>query len=248
MRKIILTTALIGGALFASPTVSEAAFGNEGTLTRGDVSASVNALQLELKKQGHFQGSTGSTFGPRTLSAVKSFQLEHNISSPTGKFYGVAGPQTMRTLHGTNDSSSVSNSPTLPTNTSSNEKVAGVSQTNSASSLIDTARTFEGTPYVWGGTSPRGFDCSGFLQYVHGQNGVSIPRTVASIYSASTKISSPERGALVFFETYQPGASHAGIYLGNGDFIHAGSSTGVTVSNMDSPYWSQRYIGAGRMN
>lgn len=119
-----------------------------------------------------------------------------------------------------------------------------VNTANLADKMIATAKQYMGTPYVWGGTSPSGFDCSGFLHYVFLQNGVTIPRTVATIYEKGTHVESPSRGDLVFFETYKEGPSHAGIYLGNGQFIHASSSKGVTISSMDNPYWSPRYLGA----
>ncbi|RWZ51312.1 LysM peptidoglycan-binding domain-containing protein [Halobacillus fulvus] len=117
--------------------------------------------------------------------------------------------------------------------------------------LINEAKQHIGTPYRWAGSSPSGFDCSGFLQYVYGKQGVSIPRTVATIYafsgSESVRDSDRQIGDLVFFETYQPGASHAGIYLGNGQFIHTGTTNGVEISSMNSNYWSPRYIGTKRI-
>ncbi|WP_232718645.1 NlpC/P60 family protein [Bacillus sp. FJAT-45037] len=111
--------------------------------------------------------------------------------------------------------------------------------------IIRDAHSHIGTPYVFGGRSTRGFDCSGFLSYVFEQNGVSIPRTTAQIYAAGEPVSrnNLQKGDLVFFTTYQPGASHAGIYLGNNQFIHASSSRGITVSSLNESYWSQRYIG-----
>jgi peptidoglycan DL-endopeptidase LytE len=109
--------------------------------------------------------------------------------------------------------------------------------------LIAEAKKHIGVPYVWGGNTPSGFDCSGFLKYVYNTQGVTIPRTVETIWNAAKPISSLEKGDLVFFTTYAPGASHAGIYLGDNKFIQAGSSTGVTISDMNNSYWKARYIG-----
>ncbi len=115
------------------------------------------------------------------------------------------------------------------------------------SAIVEAARTQMGTPYVWGGTSPNGFDCSGFIQYVFQEEGITIPRTVSEIYNFSKPIAEPSVGDLVFFETYKPGPSHMGIYVGNGSFIHAGESKGVEVSEMSNSYWQERYIGATRV-
>ncbi|KGP74233.1 C40 family peptidase [Pontibacillus yanchengensis] len=110
--------------------------------------------------------------------------------------------------------------------------------------LVATAKQYIGVPYQWGGESPDGFDCSGFLQFVFQKQGISIPRTISTIYPAGTEIHTPQRGDLVFFETYKEGPSHAGIYLGDDRFIHASSSQGVTISSMNNVYWEPRYIGA----
>lgn len=122
-------------------------------------------------------------------------------------------------------------------------KVAAQS-TSKVNELISEAKKYIGAPYKWAGSSPSGFDCSGFLNYVYRNAGISIPRTVASIWSATKPVSSPRAGDLVFFETYKEGPSHAGIYLGNNKFIHAGSSRGVEISDMSNSYWKPRYLGA----
>ncbi|GEL07709.1 C40 family peptidase [Salisediminibacterium halotolerans] len=127
----------------------------------------------------------------------------------------------------------------------SNDSAESTSSTGSSNgtveSYIDTAKSQMGAPYQWGGTTPAGFDCSGFVNYAI--DGEGLPRTVSQMYNSLTPVSSPDRGDIVFFDT-SGGPSHAGIYLGGGEFIHAGASTGVTVSNMNSGYWSNAYLGA----
>lgn len=114
---------------------------------------------------------------------------------------------------------------------------------------VSTAYNYLGTPYVWGGTSPNGFDCSGFTQYVFKQLGVSLNRTAASQLKNGTKVTSLQTGDLVFFaNTYSTSAaaSHVGIYIGNNQFIHAANG-GVKITSMDQEYYAARYIGARRV-
>lgn len=113
--------------------------------------------------------------------------------------------------------------------------------------LISEAKKYLGVPYVWAGTTPSGFDCSGFLDYVYNTQNIALPRTVESIWSATKPAATPQKGDLVFFETYTNGPSHAGIYLGNNQFIHASSSQGVTISDMNNVYWKPRYLGVKRV-
>jgi cell wall-associated NlpC family hydrolase len=115
-----------------------------------------------------------------------------------------------------------------------------------ARTLTRDALRFLGTPYVFGGTSTSGFDCSGYVQHVFAMLGMSLPRTADAQYYAGHKIKGKMKaGDLVFFQTYAPGPSHVGIYLGNGRFVHA-SSHGVMVSSLSDEYWSSRYLGAKR--
>lgn len=93
-----------------------------------------------------------------------------------------------------------------------------------------------------------GFDCSGFIQYIFRQNGVSVPRTASEQWNKGTSVSSPSVGDVVFFETYKAGPSHNGIYIGDNKFIHAGSSRGVEVADMNNSYWKPRYLGAKRLH
>jgi peptidoglycan DL-endopeptidase LytE len=123
----------------------------------------------------------------------------------------------------------------------SGTKVAPV--ISKAQMVIDEAKKYIGTPYLWGGNTPAGFDCSGFTSYVFSKVGVTIPRTAATQFSSLKAIATPNPGDLVFYETYAPGPSHVGIYLGNNKFIQAGSSD-VTISDMTSTYWKPKYLGA----
>ena len=115
--------------------------------------------------------------------------------------------------------------------------------TPASGDLISTAKSVVGVPYVWGGSSPSGFDCSGFIYWAFKQSGQSINRlSTDGYYNRSYIVNSPQVGDLVFFEgTYRSGISHMGIYLGNNEFIHAGSSTGVTIANLNNSYWSKHF-------
>ena len=122
-------------------------------------------------------------------------------------------------------------------------------QAASVSDLTATASKYIGVPYVYGGTTARGLDCSGFTQLVFKQLGYSINRTAAAQYKQGTTVSKAnlQAGDLVFFNTLGGGVSHVGISLGGSKFIHAGSSTGVTTADIDSSYWAKKYVGAKRI-
>jgi peptidoglycan DL-endopeptidase CwlO len=120
--------------------------------------------------------------------------------------------------------------------------------TRLAQQLTNSALRFIGVPYVFGGTSTSGFDCSGYVQHVFAMLGISLPRTADAQYDAGHRIVGRMKpGDLVFFQTYEPGPSHVGIYLGNNKFVSASSSHGVTVSSLSDPYWHAHYIGAKRL-
>ncbi len=117
-----------------------------------------------------------------------------------------------------------------------------------ASNLTRNAMRFLGVPYAFGGTSAYGFDCSGYVQHVFSMMGVSLPRAADSQYYAGKSFAGqPQVGDLVFFHTYAPGVSHVGIALGDGRFVHASSSHGVTISSLHDSYWGPRYVGAKRV-
>ncbi len=122
-----------------------------------------------------------------------------------------------------------------------------------AGSVVEFAMQFVGSRYVWGGASPKGFDCSGFTQYVYKQYGLNLPHSSAGQYSTAygTTISNPDdlrSGDIVFFvNTYKRGISHVGIYVGGGNVVQALSpKQGVGVANLNGGYWAQHYYGGIR--
>jgi murein DD-endopeptidase len=110
---------------------------------------------------------------------------------------------------------------------------------------ISVAERNLGVPYVWGGMSPRGFDCSGLVKYSYSAAGKYLPRTAGDMFYVGYRTHSLTRGDLVFFATSRAEKpTHVGIYIGNNDFINAASSKGVSIASLSNPYWGPRYVGA----
>jgi cell wall-associated NlpC family hydrolase len=119
--------------------------------------------------------------------------------------------------------------------------------------VVATALSFRGTPYRDGGSDPKGFDCSGFTQYVFARNGVALPRDVRSQFQQGQSIKPGKlaAGDLLFFRTggvSSRGATHVAIAIDDDQFVHAPSSTGVVrVERLSAKYWKTRYLGARRV-
>lgn len=116
--------------------------------------------------------------------------------------------------------------------------------------IVSEALALQGVPYRNGGSDPSGFDCSGFVWYVFGRQGVRVPRTVAAQFGAGQPVEADELepGDLVFFETGQSPASHVGVAIDAERFVHAPSSRGeVRIERLSAPYWSRRFAGARRL-
>ncbi len=126
-----------------------------------------------------------------------------------------------------------------------------IAAASSSSTMISIAQGYIGSPYVYGGTSAAGFDCSGFTQRVFSDGGSSLPRTTGGQFNVGASVSKDnlQPGDLVFFNTNGKNVSHVGIYIGSTNFIHASTSKGVMISSIYDPhYWGSRYIGARRPN
>lgn len=118
----------------------------------------------------------------------------------------------------------------------------------SSKSVVTVAKKYIGTPYKYGGMSPKGFDCSGFVGYSYKKTGKPLPRTAGDMYKKGKKVTKKnlKKGDLIFFSTYKKGASHVGIYVGDNKFIHS-SSKGVKIDQLSNTYWKSKYYGAKRL-
>jgi cell wall-associated NlpC family hydrolase len=118
--------------------------------------------------------------------------------------------------------------------------------------VVHVAQKYKGAKYVWGGSSPKGFDCSGFTWYVYKKAaGMDITHGVEERWQLGHSVGRGEwqPGDIVFFEnTFERGLSHVGIFSSGDEFIHAeNEQTGVVISSLDSGYYSQHYAGARRL-
>jgi cell wall-associated NlpC family hydrolase len=128
--------------------------------------------------------------------------------------------------------------------------VAAAAPSDEGAAVAELAEQYVGSRYRWGGTSPAGFDCTGFVLFIYSQVGIDLPHNEAGQLASGERVDADalEPGdVLVFANTYRRGLSHVGIYLGEGRFVHAvDEAHGVTVSNLWDGYWSPRLVGASR--
>lgn len=138
---------------------------------------------------------------------------------------------------------------TYPTSSEGEAKQLSESGQAVYGSLVDIAKLLEGVPYLYAGNTIAGFDCSGFIHFVHMQAGLNMTRQSSeSYFTQSATVANPVVGDLVFFEnTYKEGISHMGIYLGDDQFIHAGSK-GVEIASLQSVYWKDHFVSFKRFH
>lgn len=117
--------------------------------------------------------------------------------------------------------------------------------------LLDDAMNFLHVPYLWGGATPQGFDCSGFIYYMFQKHGIPAVRTTSKeLYATGVSVSQAnlQPGDLMFFAITSPGViDHVGFYLGNGQFLSATRSAGIYPQSLTSSYWGPKYMGAKRV-
>ena len=223
---------LTAGTAFASPTLQAGSHGHD-----------VLVLQQALQNAGYHIKNPDGIFGKDTERAVAEFQRDNKI-----KMTGIVNNATWRALKKAPEKRPWGIDVPPPPEKELPLVPDGkqILPADKVSDIIKTAKAYMGTPYVFGGTTPKGFDCSGYLQYVFQKHGIAIPRTADEQYKLGRRTKSTKElvpGDLVFFETYEQGASHCGIYLGKGKFIHASTSKGIRIDELSNSYWNPRFLG-----
>ena len=216
------------GCLLAAAAIffGSAALGEAAGFHLGDTGREVVEIQQALVSRG-YDVTVDGDYGPATKAAVAEFQNDNHLT--VDGEVGSASYQAL--LHRS-----------LPAGTHKSY-LAG------QNGIVNLARQFLGVPYVWGGSSPNGFDCSGFVQYVYAQQGISLPRTADIQATAGYPVDKADLqpGDLVFFAGDYVNISHVGIYVGDGKMIHASTSYGIAYDSLSRDYRVAHYAGACRV-
>ncbi|EJR00625.1 C40 family peptidase [Bacillus mycoides] len=196
----------------------------------------INASALNVR--------SGEGTNYRIIGALPHGQKVQVISENSGwskiNYNGQTGYIGTRFLSKTPVGGAVDNKPNENQNNNNNTS----NNSGDSSSILAYAKSMQGVPYVWGGSSANGVDCSGYIYHVFKKFGHNISRqSVAGYWSSLPQTSSPQPGDLIYFkDTYKAGPSHMGIYLGGGSFIQAGDK-GVAIASLSNSYWSKHFLG-----
>lgn len=193
--------------------------------TLGDSGWKVKVAQINLKKLGYAPGTPDGKFTSGLEKTLRQFQKDYRLRQS-----GKLDNETYQRLTWEAFAKE------------GNKKVK-------SGSILKTASRYQGVKYVFGGTTPKGFDCSGYVQYVFDKNGIKLTRLADTqvLEGVFVTMRQLKPGDLVFFTTYAPGASHVGIYAGGNKFWNATSSRGVRLCDLREDYWRSRYYGARRV-
>ena len=261
MYRPLLTSAFAFALLFGGAAAAEA---RTHVVAQGETIASIaqaeNVSPSDIARLNDLQGTT---LAPGQVLALdqQSAESANAVTDPAAIRAKIAAVEAAMqptagadvAMWGGGDATDAS---AAPSNVSAQERPSInrlakriISRTSEiAVNLTHSAMRFIGVPYSFGGTTSSGFDCSGFVQHVFGMLGIRLPRTADAQYAAAHGVSGHMLpGDLVFFQTYELGPSHVGIYVGDGEFIHASASHGVMVSRLSDAYWATRYLGAKRV-
>ena len=240
---------IVGGDTWAALYASNAPAAPSSKLKPGDKNDSVKAMQTRLIQLGYLTGSADGDFGDNTRAAVRAFQTAAKLTAD-----GIAGPQTLSALYAS--SAPAAGATTAPSNpgatTAPSNPSGGVKDTDyeTGEKIVALAKQYLGCKYVYARENPPYFDCSGLTQYVYKQFGYNLKRTAYlqgydDTWPKIKSISDLQVGDLIYFNTNETDADlsdHAGIYIGDGNFIHASSSAGkVVISSLNSGYYREHF-------
>lgn len=204
----------------------------------GDLQPATVSTQVVTVQPGQSLWSISQAHGVSLSQLEQWNHLTNNSILHVGEKIQLNGPSSS---YATDNLSARSGGP-MSTNLS--EAVLG-------EEIAQYARQYVGYPYVYGGMSPSGFDCSGFVKFVYAHFGIYVDRTSYGQFAEGVHISESDLqpGDLVFFDTDGHGPSHVGIYLGDGEFISAQTpASGVQIASLyNEYYWAPHYIGATRI-
>jgi len=221
------------------------------------VSAAEYPTGLEPVLLKNSSGFTAQTVRNKLIASASVVSVKQEKSSPSiqvvaavaeSEVTAEVNTQTKTETEAVVKPTETAKSSQKPAQVASTSTTSQVSRGGNSSEIVKNAQSLQGVPYVFGGTSRNGFDCSGFTQYVFKGSGINLPRTSYSQFDAGTAVKKDQLqpGDLVFFSTYSKGASHVGIYIGGGSFVHA-SNSGVKTTSLSDSYYSARYVGARRV-
>ncbi|WP_088227634.1 C40 family peptidase [Desulfosporosinus sp. FKB] len=240
LSGVILSGMLLVGNVLV-PSTSQTLGFNSFMNSSASTSSSTSVIVPQFIHQQLSSQKTDPIFTtiPTVMAAIPK---ENQVQTKTTQTAEISPPESTSSVHMIQVAQAASN------NTMNDE--ANVSRGSSNhSDIIDHAVSLVGKPYVFGGTSLKGFDCSGFTQYVFAGSGITLPRTSYAQYASGGSVSKSnlQPGDLVFFSTYSKGASHVGIYIGGGKFVHADNpKKGVTITSLSDSFYVKNYLGARR--
>lgn len=216
--------------------------GDKLKVSAGGSSSSNNSSSNSGSSSNNNSSSSSSTYKVKSGDSLWKIANNNGVSVANLKSWNNLSSDVIRvgqTLKINGKASSGSSSSSKPAN---NTQVDSAKTSKSVDKLISVAKSQLGKPYVWGGSSTAGFDCSGFIYYAFKNAGYDISRTSAEGYfNRSYYVNSPQPGDLIFFKgTYKSGISHMGIYLGGGQFIHA-DNDGVRITSTSNSYYAKHF-------
>ena len=194
-----------------------------------------------------YAGITGCS----STSELGSDGTTENFKSRTKGFNGYKNSSELVSTKSLNSSSSKGNLESLTNSLTGVVNPSDLNYSNVRDELMLNVIEYFNTPYLWGGTSKSGIDCSAFVQTVmYNAFGIKLPRTSIeqSTVGETISVDSLQFGDLLFFDTMNKGrTTHVAIYLENGLFVHSGSKTGVAVANLASEFYSKTFLHAKRV-